>query len=167
MRRMTNCTIAFRPLVLHLQVFPGIGVARRDGREHVLPLLLGDAGADRVHERVAEHRHEIVVLEDAALDLLGELLTLGGVDRPLVLIELAVEVLDADAVTRVEAAALEVPLVPERPAPADPGALQDDLDPGELLEAALESLQEDAALHRLHPGANADLAELCHEALAA
>src|SRR5262245_17451804 len=129
--------------------------------------MLGDAGADRVHKRVAEHRHQIIVLEDAALDLLGELLALGGIGRPLVLVELAVEVLHADAIARVEAAALELPLVPERPAPADPSALQDDLNPGELLEAALESLQEDAALHGLHPGADADLAQLRDEALAA
>src|SRR5262249_17527143 len=115
-------------------------------------------GADRVHERVTEHRHQIVVLEDAALDLLGELLALGGIDRPLVLIELAVEVLHADAVTRVETAALEVPLVPERPAAADPRAVQDDLDPWELLQAALKALEEDTTLHGLHPGADTDLA---------
>ena len=76
-------------LVLHLQLFPGIRVAGGDGREDVLPLLGDHAGADGVDEGVAEHRHQVVVLQDAALDLLGQLLALGGVDRPLVLVELA------------------------------------------------------------------------------
>src|SRR4029450_6650576 len=121
----------------------------------------------RAPERVGAPRHQIVVLENAALDLLGELLALGRVDRPLVLVELAVQVLHADAVARVEAAALEVALVPERPASADPGAVQDDLDSRELLEATLEALEKAAGLHGLHAGANADLAQLREEALAA
>src|SRR4030095_11158573 len=137
-----------------------------DGREDVLPLLRGDTGADRVDERVAEHRHEIIVFEDAALDLLGELLSLSGIDRALVQLELGVEVLDADAVARVEAAALEVTFVPERPASRDPDALEDDLGSGELLEPALEPLEEDAPLHGLQLGADADLPELRDDALA-
>jgi hypothetical protein len=63
---------------------------------------------------VAEHGHQVVILEDPALDLLGQFLSLRRIDRPLVLVELAVEVGDADAVTRVEAAALERGFVPSR-----------------------------------------------------
>src|SRR4030095_12972975 len=103
---MMNCAMSQpRLLVLHLQVLPGIGIAGRDGRKDVLPLLRDDPGADRVDERVAEYRHEVVVVRDAPLDLLGELLALRGIDRALVLVELGVEVLDANAVARVEAAA--------------------------------------------------------------
>src|ERR1041385_5416331 len=103
-----NGSMSWPPLLRHLDVFPRIRVARGDGREHVLPLLRDDPGADRVDERVPEHGDEIVVLEDAPLDLLGEPLALRRIDRPLVLVELPVEVLHADAVARVEAAALEV-----------------------------------------------------------
>src|SRR5678815_1561532 len=144
-----NCAMLDGPrlLVLHLEVFPGIGIAGRDGREDLLPLLRGDPGADRVDERVAEHGHEIVVFQDAALDLLGELLPLRGIDRPLVLVELDVEVLHADAVARAEAAALEVALVPERPASRDPDALEDDLHPRPLLEPALEPLEAVSYTH--------------------
>src|SRR2546427_1623149 len=155
-----------RLLVLHLQVLPGIGIARGDRREDVLPFLRHDPRADRVDERVAEHRHEVVVFQNAALDFLGEPLSLCRIDRPLVLVELRVEVLHADAVARVEAAALEVAFVPERPASRDPDAVQDDLGPRKLLEAALEPLEEDAALHGLEPAADTDLTQLRDEALA-
>src|SRR6266850_3516120 len=155
-----------RLLLLHLQVFPGISVPGGDGREDVLPLLRHDARADPVDEGVAEHRDQVVVLEDPALDLLGQLLALGRVDRALVPLELGVEVLHAQAVARVEPTALEVALVPERPAAADAGAVQDDLHPGPVLEPALQALQEDAPLHGLQPAADADLAELRDDALA-
>src|SRR4029453_3467070 len=163
---MINCAMPTALLVLHLQVLPGIGIAGGDGREDVLPLLRGDTGADRVDERVAEHRHEIIVVEDAALDLLGELLSLSGIDRALVQLELGVEILDANAITRAEAATLEVGLVPERPASPDPHALKDDLGSGKLLEPALEPLEEDAPLHGLQPASDADLAELPDDTLA-
>src|SRR6059036_755964 len=166
MRRTTNSSMRRRPLLLHLQVFPRIGVAGGDSREHVLPLLRHYLGADRVDERVTEHGHQVVVLEDPALDLLGELLALGRVDRALVLVELAVEVLHTDTITRVEAPALEVAFVPEGPASCDPDALEDDLGSGKLLEPALQPLGEDAALHGLEPAADADLAELRDDALA-
>src|SRR5258705_6709838 len=162
---MMNCGMSGL-LLLHLQVLPRIGIAGGDGREDVLPLLRREPGADRVDERVAEHGHEVVVLENAALDLLGELLPLRGIDRPLVLVELGVEVLHADAVARAEAAALEVAFVPERPASCDPDTVQDDLGPRKLLEAALEALEEDAALHGLEPAADTDLTELRDETLA-
>src|SRR5215470_6011330 len=100
-------------LILDLQVLPGIGVSRGDGREDVLPFLRRHPRADRVDERVAEHGHQVVILEDPALDFLGQLLSLSRIDRPLVVIELAVEIPHADAVARVEAATLEERLVPE------------------------------------------------------
>src|SRR5262249_2536212 len=59
-RRMMNCAMSPR-LVLHLDVFPGIGVAGGDGREHVLPLLQRHARTDGVDERMAEHGHEVVI----------------------------------------------------------------------------------------------------------
>src|SRR5262249_35001749 len=133
--RSTDATLPL--LVLDLQIFPGIGVAGGDGREDVLPFLRRYPRADRVDERVAEHGYHVIILEDPALDLLGQFLSLRGIDRPLVLVELAVEVRHADTVTRVEAAALEECLVPERPAPGDPGGLKDDLDPGPVFEPAL------------------------------
>src|SRR5262249_57349256 len=74
--------------------------------------------------------------------------------------------LHADAVARVEATALEVALVPERPAPGDAQAVEDDLHARPVLEAALEPLIEDAALHRLQSRADADLAKLGDQALA-
>src|SRR5688572_14708475 len=66
-RRMMNCPI--RLLRLQLDVFPRIGVAGRDRGEDVLPLLRRDLRADRVDERMPEHGHEVVVLQDRALDL--------------------------------------------------------------------------------------------------
>src|ERR1700674_4187028 len=126
MRRTTNSTMIGR-LVLLLDVSPGIRVSGRDRREDVLPLRERYPRPDRVHERVAEHRHQVIVLEDTPLDLLGQLLALGGIDRALVLVELAVAILHADAVARVDPAALEVAFVPERPASSDTGTVQDDL----------------------------------------
>src|SRR4051812_29548020 len=104
---------------LQLDVLPGIRVAGGNGRKHVLPLRCGDLRADRVDEGVTEDRNEIVVLENLALDLLGELLALGAVDRVHVGLELGIERGDADAVLDVEAAALEPSLIPVRPAAAD------------------------------------------------
>src|SRR5262249_44642518 len=105
--------ISQRLLVLDLQVLPRIGVTGGDGREDILPFLRRHPRANRVDERVAKHGYHVVVLEDPALDLLGQLLSLCRIDRRLVLVELAVEVPHADAVTRVEAAALEEGLIPE------------------------------------------------------
>src|SRR5919197_757087 len=146
-------------LVLHLQILPGIGIAGGDGREDILPLLRRHARTDRVDEGVAEDRHQIVVLKNRALDLLRQLFALGRIDGALVLVELAVEILHADPIARVEAAALEMAFVPERPAPGDAHAVEDHLHAGPLLETALQALEEDPALHGLEPGANADLAK--------
>src|SRR2546427_1620541 len=161
-----NCHMPVASRLLQLDVLPRIAVARRDRGEDILPLLGRHPRPDRVDERVAEDGHEVVVLEDGALDLLGELLALDGIDGSLVLLELGVQLLDADAVPNVEAAALDVGLVPERPAPGDPDAVEDDLHARPLLDAALQPLEEDAALHRLHPRPDADLAELPDEPLA-
>ena len=61
-------------LRLQLNLLPRIGVAGADkAREHVLPFRRFDARPDRVHEGVAEHRDEIVVFKDRALDVLGQL----------------------------------------------------------------------------------------------
>src|SRR5262245_21103561 len=57
------------PLLLELDVFPRVGVARGDGREHVLPFLGSDARADCVHEGVTEYRHDEVVFQDRTLHL--------------------------------------------------------------------------------------------------
>src|SRR5262249_17964953 len=81
-RRMMNCVMPSQ-LVLHLDIFPWVRVAGRDRREHVLPLLQHHSRADCVDERVPEHRNQIIVVEDRALDLLGDLLALGLVHRPL------------------------------------------------------------------------------------
>src|SRR5207249_8632443 len=48
-----------RLLVLHLDVFPRIGIAGGDGREDVLPFLQHHPWTDRVDERVPEHRYQI------------------------------------------------------------------------------------------------------------
>src|SRR5688572_1185630 len=106
---------------LELDVLPRVGVAGGDRREDILPLRRLDPRSDRVDEGVAEYRHEVIILQDAALDLLGELLTLLAVKRFLVLLELGIEVLDANHVLTLEAAAFEHALVPIGPTAADAG----------------------------------------------
>src|SRR3989442_6541623 len=142
-----NCHIALASLVLQLDVLPRIGIAGRDRGEDVLPLLGRDAGPDRIDERVAEDGHEVVVLEDGALDLLGELLPFGRIDRSLVLLELGVQLLDAEAVARVEAAALDVGLVPEPTASRRPDALGADLYAPALPYSAPPTPGADDTLH--------------------
>ena len=64
-----------------------------------------DARPDRVDEGMAEHRHEIIVLQHRPLDLLRQLLAFGPVIGSQVLLELVVERLDAEEVLGLEAAA--------------------------------------------------------------
>src|SRR5215472_957323 len=92
-------------LSLQLNVFPGIGVSGRHSREDVLPLRGGNPRPDRLHCRVPEHWDEIVIVENLALDFLGQFLPLGAIDRGEVAGEVRVEVGDTIAVFAVEAAA--------------------------------------------------------------
>src|SRR5215471_11978612 len=144
-----------------LDVFPGIRIARADrAREHVLPFRCLDPRPDRVHESVAEHRHEIVVLEDRALDLLRQSLALLGLLRCQVLVVLGIEFFDAELVGGEHAAAFEVRLVPIGPAGADSCAGEDDVDAGPLLYPTLLPLLINRSLQSLQPGANADRLQL-------
>src|SRR5260370_31083820 len=78
-------------LVLELDVFPGIGVSGRDRRrKHILPFRRRDPGADGIDEGMAEDRNEVVVLEDLALDLLGQRLPLSSLVRCHILVELGI-----------------------------------------------------------------------------
>src|SRR5258708_5820638 len=113
---MMNWPMTRSLLLLQLQILPRIGVAGRDRREDVLPLLGREERAERVEEGMREHGHQVVVLENPFLDRPRQLLPLGGVDRFLVLLELGVEVLHAAPVARADPAALKEGLVPERPA---------------------------------------------------
>src|SRR5439155_2262331 len=80
-------------LALELNVFPGIAIAGGDrGREHVLPFRRRDARPNHVDEGVAEHREEIVIFENPALDLFGERPALGRLLRCQILVELGIEV---------------------------------------------------------------------------
>src|SRR5262249_13365813 len=47
-----------------VDVFPRIGVGGRDCREDVLPPRRLDPRPERLHRRVAEHRDEVIILED-------------------------------------------------------------------------------------------------------
>src|SRR5437867_9479344 len=66
-----------RGLLLQLNLLPGKGIARRDGGEDILPLLRRNSGANGVHEGMPEEGYKIQVLQNAALDLLCQLLALG------------------------------------------------------------------------------------------
>ena len=116
---------------------------------------------------MAEHRDEVVIIEDLALDLFGQPLSLGGIIGSEIAIVFGVEVLHAKRIGGQEAAAFEVRLVPIGPAGADAGAGEDDVDPGPLLEAGLQPLCEDATLQGLEPAADTDRLELRQDPLAA
>src|SRR3954447_16673572 len=133
-----NCAIAAAPLrpdrltlVLRaggsrqLDVLPRIGVAARDRREDILPLFGLDPWSDRVDESVPEYRHEVVVLQDAALNFFGQLLALVTIERFLILLEFRVEVLHADHVLGLKTAAFEHTFVPVGPAAAYAGRVHD------------------------------------------
>src|SRR5438132_10884595 len=87
-----------RGLLLQLDLLPGKGIARRNGGEDILPLLRRNSGANGVHEGVPEEGHEIEMLQNAALDLLGQLLALGRVYGLLVLGKLRIQLLHAHAI---------------------------------------------------------------------
>src|SRR2546427_12731839 len=70
-----------RGLLLELDLLPGKGVTRRDGRENILPLLRRNSGANGIDEGVPEDGHEIQIFQNAALDFFCELLALGRVNR--------------------------------------------------------------------------------------
>src|SRR5207244_3799216 len=116
-------------LLFQLDILPGITVARRDGREHVLPLLRRDARANGIYEGVAKHRHKVVVLQNRPLDLLGQLLAFGGIERFQVLVELGVEFLHADAILGEEPTAFEIRLIPIGPACPDASDVENYLEP--------------------------------------
>src|SRR5262249_59525592 len=103
-----------------LNILPGIGVPGADeSREYVLPFRCPDPGADCVHEGVAKYRDEIVGLQDLSLNLLRQVLALGGVVGCKGLAELGVEGLHARGVGRQQAAPLESRVVPIGPACPD------------------------------------------------
>src|SRR6516165_12089541 len=104
--RMADAFVSV-PLLLEFDVLPRIGVARGDRGKHVLPLVSRDARTDGVHESVAKNRYQVVILQDCALNLLGELFALGRIDRRFVAVELSIEFRYAHSVGRIEAAALE------------------------------------------------------------
>src|SRR5207249_9652985 len=99
-------------LLLQLEVLPGKSIGRRDGGEDILPLLRRDSGANGSDTGVPEDGHEIQVLQNAALDVLCQLLALGRVRGLLVLGKLRVQLLHADAVSCAKSTALEKRLVP-------------------------------------------------------
>src|SRR5919108_4274498 len=94
-------------LLLQCNVFPGVGVARRDRLKDILPFRCRNPGPDGIDESVAKHRHEIVILQDSALDLLRQPLTLFWLDRLLVALEFVVQLFDANHILGVEATAFE------------------------------------------------------------
>src|SRR6516225_2863204 len=147
----------FVGLRLQLDIFPRIGIpcALVTG-EHILPVRRLDAGADRVHEGVTEHRHEIIILQDRALDLLGQRLTFGGLIGSEVLLVFDVELLDAELVGGEHAAAFELRFVPIGPAGADASAGQEDVDAGPFLHPALLAFLVNCPLQCLHLAADAE-----------
>src|SRR6476660_9545731 len=122
LRAMNCCLVnALRPdpLPFESDVFPWISVASGDGRKHVLPFLRVDARTYCVQEGVAEYGDEIVVLQNGTLHLLRQLLAIRRIGRRVVVVELGIQLLDANAVGCVEAAAFEESLVPVGPCPTD------------------------------------------------
>src|SRR6516165_10986957 len=124
-----NCCMADAfvsvPLLLEFDVLPRIGVARGDRGKHVLPPVSRDARTDGVHESVAKNGYHVVILQDCALDLLGQPLALSSIDRRFVPVELSIEFRYAHSVGGIEAAALEERLVPVRPCSADARSVHD------------------------------------------
>src|SRR5215471_20731013 len=115
---------------------------------------------------MAEHWHEVVVLQNGPLDLLGQLLAFGGIIRFQVLVELGVEFLHTEAILGEESPAFEIRLIPIGPACPDASAVENDLEPGPLLQPTLLPLEENAPLHHLEFGPDTDILKLCDDALA-
>src|SRR5207247_536500 len=143
------------------------GVSGGDSRKYVLPSRRCDARADGAGGGLAEHRDEIVIVENLPLDFLGKRLSLGGIVGGEVAFVLGVELIHANGVGGDETAAFEVRLVPIGPARTDAGAGEDDIDPGPLLDPGLPPLIEDGAFEDLELAADADGLELRQNALAA
>src|SRR6516165_5076537 len=136
---------------LQLDVLPGIGIAAGGiARKHILPFRRRYARPDRIDKSVAEDRDEIIILDDLTLNVFCQSLALVAVDRGEVLIEFVVELPHTVAVLAIEAAAAHEGIVPVGPGAAHARRVHDDLHTRPLLEAALQPLQKDAALHRLH-----------------
>src|SRR6202022_2539379 len=113
---------------LQLDVFPRVGVARREVCwEHILPFRRRDPRPYCVDEGVSEHRNEVIVLQDLPLDLLREILPFLLVVGDEVLLEFAVEIADTEEVPGLEAAAFEHRVEPMGPGPADTGGINNDL----------------------------------------
>src|SRR6266567_7734429 len=104
-----------RGLLLRRDLLPGKGIARRDGGEDILPLLRRNSGANGIDEGVPEEGYKIQVLQNAALDLLCQLLALGRINGLLVLGKLRVQLLHADAISHAKTTALKKGFVPVRP----------------------------------------------------
>src|SRR5260370_15482949 len=115
---------------------------------------------------MAEHRDEVVVLEDFPLDLFGQSFALVRLVGCEVFFVLGVEIFNAELVGGEHAAAFELRLVPIGPARANAGAGEDDVDPGPLLHPALPALEADGPLQSLQPGPDADCLELRADRLA-
>jgi hypothetical protein len=79
---------------------------------------------------VAEDGDDIAVLENAPLDLLGQLFALVGVDRCFVLVKLRVEFPYAEAVLGIESSTLEMRFVPVGLAAAEPHRVENHLQAG-------------------------------------
>src|SRR4029450_9125049 len=154
-----------RGLLLELDLLPGKGIACRDGGEDILPLLCRNSGANGIDEGMPEEGHEIQILQNAALDVLCQLLALGWVNRLLVLGKLRVQLLHAEEISCHKPTTLEKSLVPVRPGAPHTRRIENNLHPGPVLQPSLKLLQEHPPLHNLEFGANAHLPQLRDDAL--
>src|SRR5215510_3570147 len=154
-----------RGLLLELNLLPGKGIARRDGGEDILPLLRRNSGANGIDKGVPEDGYKIQILQNAALDVLCQLLALGRVNRLLVLGKLRVQLLHAEEISCHKPTALEKCLVPVRPGSPHARGIENNLQPRPLLQPSLQPLQKYPPLHHLEFGANANLPQLRHDAL--
>src|SRR6266567_4844277 len=154
-----------RGLLLQRDLLPGKGISRRDGGKDILPLLRRNSGANGIDAGVPEDGHEIQLLQNAALDVLCQLLALGRVNRLLVLGKLRVQLLHTHAISYAKATALEKGLVPVRPGAPHARGIENHLYPRPFLQSPLELLYKYPPLHDLKFGANAHLPQLRHDAL--